>query len=125
MGMVFLWLLFAIFSAIIASSKGRSAVNWFFIGLLFGPFGLVVGLMSPLNNKPQNNNTDTNSLDIQDLTDLSNLKDKGILTDEEFETRKNKILHKPKIKEPEKTYGIGIVIVATIVIVTLLNMAYK
>ena len=48
---LFLWILFAVFSAMIASSKGRSAGNWFIVGFLFGPFGLLVGLMSPLTTE--------------------------------------------------------------------------
>ena len=40
--------LFAVFSAILANNKGRNAIGWFFVGLLFGPFGLLVGLLSPL-----------------------------------------------------------------------------
>lgn len=43
------WILFAVFSAIIASSKGRSGFGWFLIGLFFGFFGLVVGLMPAKN----------------------------------------------------------------------------
>jgi hypothetical protein len=39
---VALWILFAIFSAIFAGRKNRSSVGWFFVGLLFGPFGLLV-----------------------------------------------------------------------------------
>jgi hypothetical protein len=41
---VLVWLLFAIFSAALASSKNRSAFGWFFCGLLLGPFGLLVAL---------------------------------------------------------------------------------
>jgi hypothetical protein len=37
-----LWLLFAIFSMAIASAKNRSGIGWFLVGLLFGPFGLLV-----------------------------------------------------------------------------------
>ncbi len=40
-----LWLLFALFSALIASSKNRSAFGWFLIGLFFGPFGLLVAAL--------------------------------------------------------------------------------
>lgn len=40
-----LWFLFAFFSALIATSKGRSGANWFFAGLLFGPFGLLVAAL--------------------------------------------------------------------------------
>jgi len=46
--MFFLLLLFAIFSAIIASSRGRSAFGWFFIGLFTGPFGLLVAALPPI-----------------------------------------------------------------------------
>jgi hypothetical protein len=42
------WLLCAIFSAILAWHKNRSAVGWFFVGLLFGPFGLLVALFPNL-----------------------------------------------------------------------------
>lgn len=42
MEFVFLWLLFGIFSAVLASQKNRSAFGWFFAGLLLGPFGLLV-----------------------------------------------------------------------------------
>lgn len=37
-----LLILFAIFSAIFAGQKNRSSVGWFFVGLLLGPFGLLV-----------------------------------------------------------------------------------
>ena len=37
-----IWFLCAIFSAILASYKNRSSVGWFFVGLIFGPFGLLV-----------------------------------------------------------------------------------
>lgn len=39
---VAIWLLCAIFSAILASYKNRNPVGWFFVGLIFGPFGLLV-----------------------------------------------------------------------------------
>jgi hypothetical protein len=45
MELVLLWLVFAVFAMIGASQKNRSGVGWFFIGLLLGPFGLLVYLM--------------------------------------------------------------------------------
>jgi hypothetical protein len=48
MEVIFIWLLFAIFSAVIANAKGRSGFGWFIIGALFGPFGLIVGLLPSL-----------------------------------------------------------------------------
>lgn len=41
MGVFFVWLFFGIFSALIASNRNRSVIGWFFIGFLFGPFGLL------------------------------------------------------------------------------------
>ena len=43
-------LLFGIFSAAIAVSRGRSGVGWFLIGLLFPAFGLLVGVMPVLED---------------------------------------------------------------------------
>ena len=45
--MIFLmvWLACAIACAIIAGNKGRSGFGWFFIGLIFGVFGLLIALV--------------------------------------------------------------------------------
>jgi hypothetical protein len=51
MEIVVIWFLFAIFSAVIASSKGRSGA-WFFVGLFFGPFGLLVAVLPSLKRPP-------------------------------------------------------------------------
>lgn len=40
-----IWLLFGIFSGILASQKGRSGCGWFAVGILLGPFGLLVALI--------------------------------------------------------------------------------
>lgn len=45
MGFVFLWIVCGIISAMIASNKGRSTAGWFFVGLLFGPLGIVAALV--------------------------------------------------------------------------------
>jgi hypothetical protein len=42
------WLICAIFSAMLASHKNRSAFGWFFVGLFLGPFGLLVALFPNL-----------------------------------------------------------------------------
>jgi len=47
-----IWMLCAIFSAVIASSKRRSSGGWFVLGFLFGPFALIsVGLMPALREE--------------------------------------------------------------------------
>jgi hypothetical protein len=48
-----LWLLFGIFSAVIASNKGRSGIGWFFVGVFFGPFGLLVAVLPALKKEEQ------------------------------------------------------------------------
>ncbi len=48
---LFFFLLCGVFSAMLAGSKGRSALGWFVAGVLFGPFGLLVGLMPVLERK--------------------------------------------------------------------------
>ena len=45
MELALLWLVFAVFAMIGATQKNRSGVGWFLVGLLLGPFGLLVYLM--------------------------------------------------------------------------------
>jgi hypothetical protein len=56
-----IWILFATFSAVIASSKNRSGVGWFIIGFLFGPFGLIVAALPKIEThskvEPKKNTT--------------------------------------------------------------------
>lgn len=46
-----IWILFAAFSAIIATSKKRSGIGWFIIGFLFGPFGLIVAALPAIETQ--------------------------------------------------------------------------
>jgi hypothetical protein len=52
MGYVIFWFLCAIFSAALASSKNRSAFGWFVLGLIVGPFGLLVAFFPKLDVPP-------------------------------------------------------------------------
>lgn len=54
MEFLLIWCLFGIVSALIASSKGRSGAGWFFLGLLIGPFALVVALLPSKDASAQN-----------------------------------------------------------------------
>ena len=99
MEFIFIGLLFAIFSAVIASSKKRSAFAWFIIGLLFGPFGLLVALFPKTNESKNivkintsNTNSDTDALDM--LKKLAELKEAGIISDDEFKGKKQLLLSK-------------------------------
>jgi len=44
---VFLWICFAVVTAIAGSSRGRAPALWALLGLLFGPFALVAALVLP------------------------------------------------------------------------------
>ena len=44
-GGIVIWLLFAIITAIIARSKGRSAIGWFIIGFFLSFIGLIILLL--------------------------------------------------------------------------------
>ena len=43
------WLLVGLISAIIAARKGHSGCGWFGLGILLGPFGLIMALLAPKN----------------------------------------------------------------------------
>ncbi|NCB72109.1 MAG: hypothetical protein EOM45_10105, partial [Clostridia bacterium] len=58
-GAVVIWILFGIISMVAAQKKGRSGCGWFLLGVLLGPFGFILALLSdpieePQNHQPQN-----------------------------------------------------------------------
>ena len=57
MGLLSIWLAFGVLSAMVAKEKNRSKLNWFSIGVLFGPFGLIASIIvskiDPLAVKPE------------------------------------------------------------------------
>jgi hypothetical protein len=56
MGFVFLWLICGFGCAAIASSKNKSALNWFLLGILTGPLGLlIIGFMKEEDKAPKPN----------------------------------------------------------------------
>jgi hypothetical protein len=46
-----IWLLFGIGAAIVATNKGRSGCGWFLLGVLLGPFGLILALVVSKNQE--------------------------------------------------------------------------
>jgi len=50
---VLIWLVCGIAAAVIASGKGRSAGGWFLLGILIGPFGLIVAALPSLDVRNQ------------------------------------------------------------------------
>ena len=47
----FIWLLFGVISAVVASNKGRSGCGWFLLGVLLGPFGFILALVVSKNQE--------------------------------------------------------------------------
>ena len=45
--LLFIWLLFGIFSALIASYKGRNWGGWFWGGIILGPIGIIIVAILP------------------------------------------------------------------------------
>ena len=45
MELLLFWVLFGVVAAVVASNKGNSGVAWFFVGVLLGPFGLILSLV--------------------------------------------------------------------------------
>jgi Double zinc ribbon len=44
-----IWILFGVIAAVVATNKGRSGCGWFALGVLLGPFGLILSLVVPKN----------------------------------------------------------------------------
>ena len=45
MEIVLIWILFGVVSSVVANNKGRSGAKWFWLGVLLGPFGLVLAFV--------------------------------------------------------------------------------
>lgn len=48
------WIIFGIITAIVASNKGRDGCGWFALGVLLGPFGLIIALVVSKNEESLN-----------------------------------------------------------------------
>ncbi len=60
---VFIWILCASFSSYIASQKNRDAFSWFFVGLLFGIFGLIAIVSIPQSKETTSKETTLNNVE--------------------------------------------------------------
>ena len=90
------WLFFGIFSSLLASNKNRNVIGWFFIGFLFGPFGLLFAFFMKDGNEIEN----TSNIQFEKVNDviMSNdtyyyqIKPKdGVLTEDEWHKVKKAI----------------------------------
>ena len=75
-----------VISTIIATRKDRSEMAWAFLGLFFGWIAvLIVACLS--SSSPSSN------YHSEELIELKKLLDHDIITQEEFEKKKNELLH--------------------------------
>ena len=99
-----IWLAGSIFSGMIASNKNRSFFGFFMLGALFSPLiGIGAALIVKDNSKPtiqkvevqntKSNNDQKTSEGASKLKELNNLKKEGLITDEEFEEKRKKIVN--------------------------------
>jgi len=108
MGFLVLWTVLALIPAAIASSKGRSPVGWFFIGVVLSPIlaaVIVAVLPSPAVEQRRHAELvaaasrgarpvgpDAQEDPISAVGRLAQLRDGGAITAEEFETKKAELL---------------------------------
>jgi hypothetical protein len=108
MSWLVLWALFALIPAAIASTKGRSPVGWFFIGVLLSPIlaaVIVAVLPSPALEQQRHAELvaaassaarpvgpDAREDPIDTVARLARLRDSGAITPEEFEAKKAELL---------------------------------
>jgi hypothetical protein len=99
--LLFFWGILCFIPAGIASSKGRSGAGFFMLSFFFSPLiGVIAALIASPAAKPQtvivNQSTETKHNQTEDhvviLERLSDLKNKGLLTEEEFVAEKTKLL---------------------------------
>jgi len=96
--LVFIWIFNIIFAFVIAYAaqrKGRSWAAFFWLTILVGPIimGIIVATISPV--RPTTVQVVNPNSDIsQKITELASMRDKGLLTEAEFESKKRELLDK-------------------------------
>ena len=110
----FLWVFFTFLVTAVASSKGRSGCAWFFISLIISPLIAIiiiacmgdsdekkekemkqfVKISEEERTKNQNEQTAPENNIADQLIKLADMKEKGLLTDAEYEEAKGKLLNK-------------------------------
>jgi len=51
MGYIFIWFMFGFITAMVNSDKGKSGCGGFVLGVLLGPFGLLIAVLSKADEK--------------------------------------------------------------------------
>ena len=93
------WFICGIASMFVATSRGGEGCLWMFIGIVLGPLGLIMAFSAGKSTTERaqeqatlNAKAITKANFAQELERLVALKDKGALTDAEFDAAKAKLL---------------------------------
>jgi len=107
MGVLIIWIIFAIVVSIIASTKGRSGIGWFFISCIISPLIslIILFIVGDSDDKKIEELQETKKIDksnvttacntdqaIEDLNRYKNLLQLGAISQEEFDTKKEELM---------------------------------
>ena len=91
--MILGWIILSILVGVYASNKGKSFFGNFLISLILSPVvGFVIVFVSKDKTLTEKKNLKETESVSDELLKLNNLKEKGIITDEEFNEQKKKLL---------------------------------
>lgn len=95
MELLLFWIIMGVVVGIIANSKGKSFFPWFFYGVMIWPVALTHIIVTKSENQkaaaaPAAQETQGDPVDK--LAKLAELKEKGVITEEEFQEQKRKLL---------------------------------
>jgi hypothetical protein len=85
-------LICGIICAAIVAPKQRSGIGWLLLGMVFGPIAIVLAVIAPrLKGAPDDKPSADDDL-ADALAKLTDLRDRGTLTEAEFESGKTRLL---------------------------------
>ena len=91
--MILTWFILAILVGVYASNKGKSFLGYFFIAALLSPLvGFIIVFVSKDNTAKEQPIIIEKESVSDELLKLNELKEKGILTEAEFNEQKKKLL---------------------------------
>jgi len=91
--MILTWFILAILVGVYASNKGKSFLGYFFIAALLSPLvGFIIVFVSKDKTAKEQSIIIEKESVSDELLKLNELKEKGILSEEEFNEQKKKLL---------------------------------
>lgn len=95
---VFIWIFLGILCSIIAGRKNRSVGAWLVLGILFGIFALIIIACLPsvetFEEVQTKKKPSISSNKCDELRNIKTLLDDGIITNEEYEQMKKRVINK-------------------------------